>query len=133
MCIPRSKFLGTNLQHCSDLGRAAFREAESGMRKLQLNLEDILGTRGTVCKTTAKQSRFRFNIADLAKFLRFEVSSASWTRQNVPNINFVVVWTIFESLPTTVEKMLRQSRKDLSECLTLLWLFKKQQRINKVC
>jgi hypothetical protein len=46
--VTRSQFLGTNLQHCSDLGRAAFREAESGMRKLQVNLQDILGTRGTV-------------------------------------------------------------------------------------
>ncbi|KAK3370694.1 hypothetical protein B0H63DRAFT_487440 [Podospora didyma] len=43
-----SKFLNTNLQHCTDLGRAAFRTAETGMRQLQLNLEDILGSHGTI-------------------------------------------------------------------------------------
>ena len=51
----RHKYLGTNLQYCSDLGRRAFNEAQAGMSKLQGRADLVIGKMGAVSATHSVQ------------------------------------------------------------------------------
>jgi hypothetical protein len=71
-------------------------------------------------------------MADMDMLCRFGVSFVFSTIQNVLEYNFVVAWIISESLPTTAERTRKKSRKDSSACSTLLWLFRRRQKTNRV-
>ena len=46
----RSQYFHTNLKHCSNIGRLAFLDAQSGMNTIQATARSLIAEEGSICR-----------------------------------------------------------------------------------
>ncbi|KAK3332674.1 hypothetical protein B0T19DRAFT_398419 [Cercophora scortea] len=123
-----SKFLNTNLQHCTDLGRAAFRTAETGMKQLQLNLEDILGPHGTIrgiARLLDRPKAARFQLRPKMDSLR-DSATDCLTNANSIKVRFDKLLAFTEALYKATEDAQARNQKSMSQEKDTIAIYRKE-------
>ncbi|KAK6354667.1 hypothetical protein TWF696_003807 [Orbilia brochopaga] len=79
--IKPNKYLGTNLQYCSDLGKKAFSQAEGGMKKLQNLAEFVTGRTGPLAQIVLVLNDTKPEFSSLEMWMK-ELANAAATCQD---------------------------------------------------